>query len=64
MARGTRGVRNGAGKGQGRPGGLRREANTGGGCTQGGPGGGQGGGRGQGTGRPNPGKGSRQGLKR
>ena len=44
------GTKNGAGKGNGRPGGGRRNKNTGG-CSKGGPGYGKGGGRGNGTGR-------------
>jgi len=44
------GVKRGAGKGVGMPGGGRRNKNVGG-CTRGGPGGGRGGGRGGGGGR-------------
>ena len=43
-------LRDGTGRGKGRPGGLRRNRNTGG-CTRGGPGYGLGGGRGRGKGR-------------
>lgn len=47
MARGTK---KGGGKGTGRPGGIRRNKNTGP-CKKGGPGGGRGGGKGGGSGR-------------
>lgn len=50
MARLGRGLRQGAGKGKGMPGGMRRNMNTGG-CAAGGPGKSQGGGRGKGQNR-------------
>jgi len=50
MAKMTRPMRNGSGRGIGRPGGLRRNMNTGG-CRRGGPGRGLGKGQGRGLGR-------------
>lgn len=50
MERLGRGKKQGAGKGEGMPGGMRRNKNTGG-CAAGGPGGGTGGGQGKGMNR-------------